>query len=80
MRIKFCDIEAGSRIPVNRWLHNIQCYPSVRFFGFVRGRVFFGLIVGAKGKSKLELTQEALITAEDELAAAKRKIAELERV
>lgn len=78
MRIHFGTIELGDHQPTDRWLGNLQRYPSVRFFGLTRGRAFFGLILGAKGKSKLELTQDELIRVEDELAVARRKITTLE--
>ena len=73
MRTDLGNIEIGEHQPTNRWLGNLQRYPSVRFFGFTRGRVFLGLILGAKGKSKLELTQDELIRVEEELAALKRE-------
>jgi hypothetical protein len=81
MREKIIDlgnIELGNHENTERWVRNLKRYQSVRFFGFVLGRVFIGLICGSKGKSKLELTQDALIKVEDKLAVAKQEIAILE--
>ena len=73
MRTNLGSVHVGDHEPTNIWLGNLKRYASVRFFGFTRGRCFIGMIVGAKGKSKLTLTQDALIQVEEELAALKRK-------
>ncbi len=73
MRIRLGSVELGDHQKTDRWIRNLERYPSVRFFGLVHGRMFLGLIFGAKGKSQLELTQDALIETEDKLAALKRE-------
>ena len=73
MKMNLGNVAVGDHQPTNLWLGNLQRYPAVRFFGFSRGRCFIGLVVGAKGKTKLELTQDELIRVEDELAALKRQ-------
>lgn len=77
MRMNLGNVELGDHENTDRWVANLKRYPSVRFFGFVRGRFFIGLICGSKGKSKLELTQAELIRVEDELHAARQEIANL---
>lgn len=77
MRVNFGDIEAGSHIPVHRWLDNIQRYPSVRFFGFVRGRFFIGLLFGSKGMDKADRYAEEISRLCRELDEARREIVSL---
>ncbi len=73
MRTNLGNVHVGDHEPIKRWLRNLERYVSVRFFGFTRGRLFIGMILGAKGKSQLVLTQDALIKVEEELAALKRE-------
>lgn len=54
------NIEVGGWVKARQWLGIISRYKSVRFYGFVRGRFFVGMIFGSNEQSKLDAYSEEI--------------------